>query len=353
VKRGARRCGCEVVDAGLCTTPQLHYLVAQQNEGGVEYALQLCSNARIATPTELCVDCAGGVGAIAAKQLRDIPNLSLKILNGPGDATLNERCGAEYVQKERKPPVNFDETHARCCCLDGDADRLVYFYWSSGEPRVLDGDKIAALLALYFADRLPPDTSFGVVQTAYANGASTRFLRGLRGLTIATAKTGVKHLHRRALDFDLAVYFEANGHGTVLFNNVPASLDRFRRLANQTVGDALADALLVETVLSELGWSLADWDAIYADLPSRMLKLTVPDRRALRTRDDDESRLVEPIALQAALDRLVADAGDAARAFVRPSGTEDVVRIYAEAATQQAADDLAHACRAAVLRFAD
>lgn len=31
----------------------------------------------------------------------------------------------------------------------------------------------------------------------------------------------------------------------------------------------------------------------------------------------------------------------AGRAFVRPSGTEDVVRVYAEAATQQAADDLA------------
>ena len=31
----------------------------------------------------------------------------------------------------------------------------------------------------------------------------------------------------------------------------------------------------------------------------------------------------------------------AGRAFVRPSGTEDVVRVYAEAATQPAADDLA------------
>lgn len=37
----------------------------------------------------------------------------------------------------------------------------------------------------------------------------------------------------------------------------------------------------------------------------------------------------------------VDESGAAGRAFVRPSGTEDVVRVYAEAATQAAADDLA------------
>jgi len=32
------------------------------------------------------------------------------------------------------------------------------------------------------------------------------------------AKTGVKHLHHKALGFDVSIYFEANGHGTVLFS---------------------------------------------------------------------------------------------------------------------------------------
>lgn len=31
--------------------------------------------------------------------------------------------------------------------------------------------------------------------------------------------TGLKHLHRRALEFDIGVYFEANGHGTALFKD--------------------------------------------------------------------------------------------------------------------------------------
>ena len=56
----------------------------------------------------------------------------------------------------------------------------------------------------------------GVVQTAYANGSSTRHMREM-GLQVKLAKTGVKHLHHLAENFDIGIYFEANGHGTVLF----------------------------------------------------------------------------------------------------------------------------------------
>jgi hypothetical protein len=51
----------------------------------------------------------------------------------------------------------------------------------------------------------------------YANGGSTSFLRA-RNIEIVFTKTGVKYLHHAALDFDIGVYFEANGHGTVVFS---------------------------------------------------------------------------------------------------------------------------------------
>lgn len=57
----------------------------------------------------------------------------------------------------------------------------------------------------------------GVVQTAYANGSSTNYLNDTLLIPVACTKTGVKHLHHRAKDFDIGVYFEANGHGTVTF----------------------------------------------------------------------------------------------------------------------------------------
>ena len=43
----------------------------------------------------------------------------------------------------------------------------------------------------------------------------------------------------------------------------------------QTVGDAISDLLLVETILARRGWSAADWDAMYTDLPNRQIKIKV------------------------------------------------------------------------------
>jgi phosphomannomutase len=58
----------------------------------------------------------------------------------------------------------------------------------------------------------------GIVQTAYANGASTQHIRqSLGACEVACTATGVKHLHAAAAAFDVGIYFEANGHGTVLF----------------------------------------------------------------------------------------------------------------------------------------
>ncbi|KDD75421.1 hypothetical protein H632_c692p0, partial [Helicosporidium sp. ATCC 50920] len=50
--------------------------------------------------------------------------------------------------------------------------------------------------------------------------------------------------------------------------------------------------------------------------------------------------VARPAALQQRVDALLARI-PGSRAFVRPSGTEDVVRVYAEAPTQEAADALA------------
>lgn len=73
---------------------------------------------------------------------------------------------------------------SRCCSLDGDADRLIYYYTNmeDGKFHMLDGDHIAALFATFVLSHLRDlglfDVySFGVVQTAYANGNSTRYFK--------------------------------------------------------------------------------------------------------------------------------------------------------------------------------
>lgn len=130
--------------------------------------------------------------------------------------------------------------------IDGDADRLVYFYQgckpNESAPRLhlLDGDKIMALFAAFIKEQLciladvpGPDNKqttngtmyvvpgygslvVAAVQTAYANGASTKYLKEELGFEVALTPTGVKHLHEKAAAYDIGLYFEANGHGTIL-----------------------------------------------------------------------------------------------------------------------------------------
>ncbi len=193
-------------------------------------------SASVAAPAPLTVDCANGVGAIPFRWFQGdqtirarLPLLGLNDHPSPGANTLNHRCGAEHVQKTRQPPVGVtlpvddDETHSWFASIDGDADRVVFFYLTQGSLHLLDGDKITSLVTLFLQDvvkvaGMGSELKVGVVQTAYANGASTHFISGTLGVEVACVPTGVKHLHHVAEEFDIGVYFEANGHGTVLIN---------------------------------------------------------------------------------------------------------------------------------------
>lgn len=192
-------------------------------------------------PVDVWVDCAHGVGAIALERLTHLIDptvLRLRTRNAAraiehdaqgnaseyDDSLLNVCCGSDYVQKEMRAPRGFFETggdaregpspstsamHSMHCSLDGDADRIVFFDGAQHESGkrgarvgstpagglvVFDGDRIAILAASLLKEMLAPlgrifDASgwtpkIGIVQTAYANGASTRYIR-VRRITLA------------------------------------------------------------------------------------------------------------------------------------------------------------------------
>lgn len=257
--------------------------------------------------------------------------------------------------------------------MDGDADRLIYYFLDQDDTfHLLDGDRLSTLAALFIQDLVksagfPPEKlRIGVIQTAYANGASTEYVTDNLKLPVVCTNTGVKYLHHEATKFDIGIYFEANGHGTVLFSDValkriwkhepqsPAqksSLDTLQactQLINQTVGDAISDMLFIELILAHKSWSPKEWDLTYKDLPNRLGRVEVRDRNIFKA-FDAERKLAEPMGLQEQIDALVGKY-KAGRAFVRASGTEDAVRVYAEAATRSEADDLLQKLTAMVLR---
>lgn len=93
---------------------------------------------------------------------------------------------------------------------------------------------------------------------------------------------------------------------------------------------------MVEVILAHKRWGPSEWDQGYEDLPNRLVKVNVTDRFAFKT-EDAERKLVEPKGLQERVDAIVRKF-EKGRSFVRPSGTEDCVRVYAEASTRVGAD---------------
>lgn len=394
---GLAAMGATVINAGLQTTPVLHYLVKAINTQGTQdnygepteegYYKKLSTayiklmsrlNGSDIDSSPLIVDCANGVGAVALTKLQKyIPEqyLPLKMqrtdIQTPG--FLNSGCGADYVKTNQRLPSEYEKDSSlspgqRMCSFDGDADRIVYYYLrgpaSQNESfRLLDGDKIASLAADYLVELVKKagvELEVGCVQTAYANGSSTKYLK--QRVPVTCSKTGVRSCHAAAERFDIGVYFEANGHGTVLFSepaqqtiketlsqgaSSPAAEDALTQLAalseliNQAIGDAISDMLLVEVILQSRQWGAQDWDGAYEDLPNKLLKVLVKDRSAFKT-EDAERRLVSPEGLQAKIDQEVAKY-KGARSFVRASGTEDAVRVYAECALAPELDKLATA----------
>lgn len=380
LEAGLRATNVQYKDFGILTTPQLHYLVRATNtqnekkpygevseEGYYKKLSQAFQTAMkdVKATTPVTVDCANGVGAPKLKELlKHLPSesetglkISVKNERIEEAEVLNKDCGADFVKTQQKVPAGFTgKALDRWCSLDGDADRIVYYFAEeSGAFRLLDGDRIATLAASFLGELveksgLSEKIKIGVIQTAYANGASTTYIRERLKLKTEFTPTGVKHLHHAAARYDIGAYFEANGHGTVLFSqNVlklihkaqpesPAQLEALTTLRattdliNQTVGDALSDFLLVELILAHKEYTVKEWLANYKDLPNKLAKALVPNRAAFTTQPGTaEQKLATPAGLQEAIDAEVAKY-KSGRCFVRASGTEDAVRIYGEAA---------------------
>lgn len=403
---------------GVLTTPQLHFLVATANESNAAaahihldaYNEQILSSleelfahtkkgneATVALPQRLVVDCANGVGALGMQRLlsysRSRPKgdilsklfcVELVNVSVENPDALNENCGADYAKQFSKPSESMqqwprsnseesDVLPAHFYCMDGDADRIVAFLSAHSRAAnwvLLDGDRLAILYAMllhkWIGEEQMKVLDMGVVQTAYANGASTEFLKSELHVPVYIAATGVKNLHPVAHARDIGVYFEANGHGTVLFSDgivkntresslgkIAPLLRNLRGLLSQVCGDAIGDMFMCEVALQALEMKFEDWADLYTDRPCKQIKVTVQHPKRI-TNTRDEQRALSPDGMQDEIDAAVAavlSTCRAARSFVRPSGTEPVVRVYAEASTPAACDSLAVEVRSIVERY--
>lgn len=368
----------EVDTLGCSSTPLVHYHMVHPNQYFMNipfYFKKWIYDRRY--DNVLLIDCANGIGGSVFSHIYNIisDNLICYIRNGGNTSEeismLNNKCGSEYVQKEREIPISFDKDkdHSqRIAHFDGDADRLVYtmIEKDTGKVHLLDGDKIGVLITLFIQKELEILTDFGktrmgFIQTAYANGASTEYVKNVLRVDTKYSATGVKNLHHIAKNYDIGVYFESNGHGTVLFSelwlrrlddyysklceNIDLNNNEYMikisainnlynlsRLINQYTGDAITNLLTVEGILFKSGITTEEWINMYDEKPNLLWKVKVNNKSVFKP-CDDETRLLEPIEFQNKIDEIINNYNSRSfnvRCFVRPSGTENCVRIYCE-----------------------
>jgi phosphoglucosamine mutase len=244
---------------------------------------------------------------VAPRVLRDL-GIDVEVLHAAPDGTnINERCGSTH------PDTLAAAVVARGAdvgvAFDGDADRVLLV---DEMGTLIDGDQIIALCALDRHDRgaLRGDA---VVVTVMTN-LGFRQAMDKAGIGVVETAVGDRYVLEALESRGLALGGEQSGHVI------------FRDLA--TTGDGLLTAVQVLDVVARAGWPLA---ALAVEAMTRLPQVL----RNVRVAERDPYLLDRLAPAVAAVE---ARLGPSGRVLIRPSGTEPLVRVMAEAPTEAEAE---------------
>jgi len=320
----------KIIDFNFVSTPQHHYLVNKNSFDKIDYLKKFNIVKDLDLPTKrILIDCANGIGA------KILSNFNIKLINTKIDQfnLLNHNCGSDYVISNNKIPDNFDINYIGCS-IDGDADRYIFYFYDN-EIKILDGDYIGCLYMYTITRQLEfinKDISFAYIHSPYTNSSLIDWIKQLnKSIDIICVPTGVKNLHNEALKYDVSVYFESNGHGNILINNNDLLKHHFfntlKLINNNVIGDAIAGLFCVLYCLTIQNINCKVWHNFFTKKKSILYKKKVKDKNLFITNNIGD-RLIEPIELQNKLDYI--NLKYICKSFIRPSGTEDLIRIYIE-----------------------
>jgi phosphoglucosamine mutase len=261
------------------------------------------------TGLRIGVDCANGAySGIAPKAFVQLGAEVTSIGSDPNGTNINVGFGATDLRALQRTVVEVGLDLG--VAFDGDGDRMLAV---DGDGAVVDGDQILAILALDLGVDL-------VVVTAMTNLGFHR-LMAERGVRVVTTDVGDRYVLEALRRENGVLGGEQSGHIIYLRDHV--------------TGDGLAAALLLCTALR--GRTLAEAAAVLEQFPQAKENVAVAGKRV-------------PDAVRAEVERLNAQLDGTGRVLVRPSGTEPVVRVLAEAKSARQAEDLCATISALVRR---
>jgi len=275
----------------------------EELEAYVEH-LVTCADARL-DGLRVVVDCANGAAYRLAPQALRLLGAEVHAINTDADGTnINIGCGATHpeVVAEAVRELGADAGVAH----DGDADRAIFV---DAEGNVVDGDQVLAACAVAMKEdgRLATNT---VVSTVMANLGFRRAMEE-GGITVLETPVGDRYVLEEMLRSGATLGGEQSGH--IIF------------LEHATTGDGLLTAVRFLSLARRNGVTVTDLAATMQRYPQVLESVPVAHK--------DRLEAAEPVweAVRAAEEAL----GQGGRILVRPSGTEQVVRVMVEAETEK------------------
>lgn len=265
------------------------------------------------------LDCAhGAASGVSPETFRDAGARVTVIGADPDGVNINDGYGSTHLDRLAAEVVRTGADVG--IAHDGDADRCLAV---DAAGRVIDGDRIMAILALSMKQRgvLAHDT---LVTTVMSNLGLHRAMRA-HGITVETTAVGDRYVLERMTEGGFSLGGEQSGH---------VIMSRYA-----TTGDGVLTGLHLCAEMARTGRSLADLASVMTVFPQVLVNV----RGVERTRATDADVVAAVAGAQAEL-------GDGGRVLLRPSGTEPMVRVMVEATSpdqaQRIADELAGVVKA-------
>lgn len=256
----------------------------------------------------VCIDAANGATAPLINQLfADLETDFYTMGDRPNGLNINDGVGSTHPEvlqefvKEKGAQVGL--------AFDGDGDRLIAVD-ENGE--LVDGDKIMFICGKHLKSkgRLVDNT---IVSTVMSNLGFHKAIEE-NGMVALKAQVGDRYVVEEMRKGNYTLGGEQSGH--IVFLNL------------NTTGDGLLSAVQLLSVMKETGKTLSELAAEVTIYPQKLVNIRVRDKHTVM--DEPE--------VKAIIESVESEMNGDGRILVRPSGTEPLLRVMAEASTHEKVD---------------
>ncbi len=257
------------------------------------------------------VDCAHGAASQAAPRAYRAAGANVIAINAePNGLNINEGCGSTHMETLQQVVVSRGADIG--LAHDGDADRCLAV---DADGSIVDGDAIMVILALAMqeAGELASNT---LVATVMSNLGLHLAMRSA-GIEVLTTGVGDRYVLEELRAGEYSLGGEQSGHIVM-----PAL---------GTTGDGIVTGLRLMSRMAQTRTSLAALASPMHQLPQVLINVEV----------DDKTTVADAPQVRSAVAEAEAELGDTGRILLRPSGTEQLVRVMVEAADEDTARQVA------------